>query len=167
MKLTPGLDPACEMGPVISREQFESICEYLKVGSAEGAKVVCGGRPADREGWFIQPTLLTVTDNSLRVVQEEIFGPVLVAMPFDDDDEALRLANDNSYGLGASVWTQDISRAMRFVSHLEAGTVWVNSHDLVDNAIPFGGFKDSGFGKDLGPEQLEHFLRTKAVWVSS
>jgi phenylacetaldehyde dehydrogenase len=110
--------------------------------------------------------VLGVTDNSLRVVQEEIFGPVLVVMPFDTEQEAIRLANDNAFGLAASVWTQDINRAMRISNRLDAGTVWVNAHDLVDSAMPCGGSKASGFGKDMGPEQLNHFLKTKAVWLN-
>ena len=127
---------------------------------------MCGGQELDGDGYFIPPTILAVDDNKVTVMQEEIFGPVLVVMPFDDEEEALRLANDNIYGLAASVWTQDISRALRCVKALEAGTVWVNAHDLVDSAMPFGGFKQSGFGKDMGPEQLDHFLRTKVAWIN-
>ncbi len=165
MKLAPGLDPECDMGPVISSSQYNSIRGYIEQGVAEGAKLVCGGYEVDGDGFFIPPTVLAVEDNRATVMQEEIFGPVQVVMPFDDEEEAIRLANDNIYGLAASVWTQDISRAMRCVNAIEAGTVWVNAHDLVDSAIPFGGFKQSGFGKDMGPEQLDHFLRTKAVWI--
>jgi phenylacetaldehyde dehydrogenase len=108
---------------------------------------------------------MTATDNRLRVVQEEIFGPWLVVLPFDEEDEALALANDNEYALAGSIWTRDLNRALRCARRLEAGSVWVNAHDLVDSAIPSGGFKSSGFGKDMGPEQLAHFLRTKAVWI--
>jgi len=99
-------------------------------------------------------------------VQEEIFGPVLVAVPFDTEEEAIALANNNEYALAGSVWTQDISRAVRCIRALEAGTVWVNTHDILDSAMPFGGFKNSGFGKDLGPEQLDYFLRTKTAWIA-
>ena len=102
----------------------------------------------------------------MTVVQEEIFGPVLVVVPFSDEDQALEMANDNIYGLAGSVWSNDISRALRVAKKIEAGTVWVNAHDIVDSAMPFGGYKQSGFGKDLGPEQIDHFLKTKTFWIS-
>jgi len=166
MKLGPGLDPETDMGPVVSQAQYDSISRYLELGIEEGAEVICGGKAVAGDGFFIQPTLFAIDNNKARIVQEEIFGPVLVAVPFDTEEEAIALANDNEYGLAASVWTRDVSRAIRFVRALDAGSVWVNIHDPGDSSIPFGGFKNSGFGKDLGPEQLDHFLQTKAVWVA-
>jgi phenylacetaldehyde dehydrogenase len=154
------------MGPVISSAQRNSIQGYIETGKQEGAVVAYGGDSLDAEGYFVQPTVLLVDRNDATVIQEEIFGPVVVLMSFDDEAQAIKMANDNIYGLAASVWTRDISQAMRCVRAIEAGTVWVNAHDLVDSAIPFGGFKQSGFGKDMGPEQLDHFLRTKAVWIN-
>lgn len=165
-KLAPGLDPECEMGPVISSAQKESIESYIETGRQEGAVVAYGGEQLETEGYFVQPTVLLVERNDATVIQEEIFGPVVVLMPFDDEAQAIELANDNIYGLAASVWTRDISRAMRCLQAIDAGTVWVNAHDLVDSSIPFGGFKQSGYGKDLGPEQLDHFLRTKVAWIN-
>jgi len=166
MKIAPGLDPECDIGPVVSRTQYDSIKRYLELGAEEGAEIICGGRALPGDGFFIEPTLFAIENNQARIVQEEIFGPVLVAIPFDTEEEALAMANDNEYGLAASVWTRDLSRALRCVRALDAGSVWVNAHELGDSSIPFGGFKNSGFGKDLGPEQLDHFLKTKAAWIA-
>lgn len=165
MKVGATLDPQTEMGPAISAAQKQTVMDYIDIGKEGGARVICGGEDPGGEGYFVQPTLLADCRNEMRIVQEEIFGPVLAAIPFDTEAEALRLANDNIYGLSASVFTKDISRALRLVPRLEAGTVWVNTHDMIDANTPFGGVKQSGIGKDMGPEQLEYFLETKAVWI--
>ena len=159
------LNTETEMGPAISAGQKQTVLDYIAVGLEEGARLVCGGQDPGGEGYYVQPTLFADCDNSMRIVQEEIFGPVLVAVPFDTEEEAIALANDNIYGLAASIFTQDISRAHRLIPKIESGTVWVNTHDMIDANTPFGGVKQSGVGKDMGPEQLEHFLETKAVWI--
>ena len=159
------LDPETTQGPQISQEQFDSIMTYIAVGKKEGARVVRGGTAPDRPGFYIEPTIFADTTNDMRIIQEEIFGPVLCVQAFDDDEEAMRLANDNIYGLAGSVFTQDISRAHRMVKRLRAGSVSVNTHDAGDYSLPFGGYKMSGIGKDMGPEQLTHFLETKSVII--
>jgi phenylacetaldehyde dehydrogenase len=160
------LNPETEMGPAISAGQKDTVMNYIAIGKEEGARLVCGGEDPGGAGYFVQPTLFADCDNSMRIVQEEIFGPVLVAIPFDTEEQAIALANDNIYGLAASIFTRDISRAHRLVPKIESGTVWVNTHDMIDANTPFGGVKQSGVGKDLGPEQLDHFLETKAVWIA-
>ena len=153
-----------EMGPAISKSQRDSVNRYIELGTSEGAELVCGGVNNHSPGYWLSPTIFDNCKNEMRVVQEEIFGPVLVVIPFDSEEQAVALANDNEFGLAASVFTRDIGRAQRVTRKLEAGTVWINTHDLIDANTPFGGVKKSGYGKDLGPEQLEHFLNTKSVW---
>jgi len=165
MRLGDSLDSITEMGPAISAAQKKTVMDYIAIGKEEGARVVCGGEEVEREGYFVPPTVFADCTNDMRIVQEEIFGPVLAVLPFDTEDEAITLANDNIYGLTASVFTRDLSRAHRCIQRLEAGTVWVNTHDMIDSNTPFGGVKQSGIGKDMGPEQLDHFLETKAVWI--
>lgn len=166
MVMAPGLSEECDIGPVISQGAKTSIESYIQKGLDEGAELAIQGEVDQTEGYFLAPTVLVCRRNDMTVVQEEIFGPVLVVIPFSDEDQAVAMANDNIYGLAGSVWSQDISRALRVANKIEAGTVWVNAHDIVDSAMPFGGYKQSGFGKDLGPEQLDHFLKTKTLWVS-
>lgn len=158
------LSDVTEMGPAISKSQRDSVNRYIELGTSEGAELVCGGVNNHSPGYWLSPTIFDNCKNEMRVVQEEIFGPVLVVIPFDSEAQAVALANDNEFGLAASVFTRDIGRAQRVTRKLEAGTVWINTHDLIDANTPFGGVKKSGYGKDLGPEQLEHFLNTKSVW---
>ena len=167
MKIGNTLDTETEMGPMVSDAQRKTVNKYIQIGLDEGARLVCGGLAESKgEGYFVKPTLFADCKNDMQIVQEEIFGPVLAVIPFETEEEAISMANDNIYALTASVFTRDVSRAHRCVRKLEAGTVWVNTHDMIDSNTPFGGFKQSGFGKDMGPEQLEHFLETKAVWMA-
>lgn len=162
LKIGEGLDPACDMGPMVSEAQRDRVLAYVEMGR-DGGDVLFGGDPIASAGYFVQPTVIAVGDNAHVCMQEEIFGPVLTVMPFDDDEDVLRLANQNIYGLGASVWTQNASRAHSFAARLKAGTTWINCHDILDGAMPFGGYKSSGLGSDLGPEQVDSVLRTKSV----
>jgi phenylacetaldehyde dehydrogenase len=165
IRLGPGLDPASEMGPLVSRAQQERVLSYVDGARAAGARVLTGGVAARSEGCYVRPTVIVDTDESMRVVSEEIFGPVLVAMPFRDEAEAMSRANNNAYGLGASIWTRDVSRVHRFIKGLVAGNVWVNVHNVLDAALPFGGLKESGVGYDLGEESVLSHTRIKAAVV--
>jgi phenylacetaldehyde dehydrogenase len=169
INLAPGMDPTCQMGPLVSDEQYRKVVGYIESGIAEGAKVTAGGPVSGVErGYFVRPTVLTNTNTRMKVVQEEIFGPVVCAVPFSDKDvdAIVKRANDTIYGLAASVWTQNLSLAHKVARGLRAGTVWVNCHNVFDASLPFGGYKQSGWGREMGEEVLHNYTETKAVTVA-
>ncbi|WP_213308425.1 aldehyde dehydrogenase family protein [Paraburkholderia sacchari] len=166
LKIGAGLDPATQIGPLVSAKQRDRVCGYIESGFAEGARAVAGGGAINGPGFFVEPTVMVETNHSMRVVREEIFGPVLVAMPFDDIDTAVQLANDSPYGLSASIWSNDLSAIHKLIPRLDAGTVWVNCHSLLDNALPFGGVKQSGFGRELGRAVIDQYTECKAVMMN-
>src|SRR5271154_4108591 len=158
-----GQDESTDMGPLVSVEQLNRVCGYLESGFSEGAKAVVGGGRHGDKGYFVKPTVLVNTNENMKVVQEEIFGPVVTAIPFSDPAELVTQANDSVYGLAAGVWTRDISKAHRLASQLRAGTVWINCYNIFDAALPFGGYKQSGWGREMGHEVLEQYTEVKAV----
>jgi betaine-aldehyde dehydrogenase len=167
IKLGPGMDRANKMGPLVSAEQRDRVDEYLKIGRGEAKVAVGGGRPKQFErGWYIEPTIFYDVDNSARIAQEEIFGPVMSVIPFNDESEAIRIANETPYGLAAAVWTRDIFKAFRVVKSLEAGIVWVNHMQPTFVEAPWGGYKASGFGRELGHWGVEEYLETKQVFIN-
>jgi acyl-CoA reductase-like NAD-dependent aldehyde dehydrogenase len=164
-------DESTQVGPITTRQQYDKVLEYLKIATDEGAVAVLGGHPAADgdcgDGWFIEPTVFTGVRNDMRIAQEEVFGPVLAVIPFRDEEEALAIANDSRYGLGAGVWTSDIGRAFRMSERIRSGTVWVNTYRAVSFLAPFGGFKDSGLGRENGIAAIEAYLDTKSVWINT
>jgi len=163
IKVGPGLEPDTQMGPLVSKEQLDRVCGFLESGFSEGAKATAGGKKIGNQGYFVEPTVLVNTDHKMKVVQEEIFGPVVTAIPFKDADSVLPIANDNIYGLAAGIWTKDISKAHRVAEKLRAGTVWINCYNIFDAALPFGGYKQSGWGREMGKDSLELYTEVKAV----
>lgn len=163
------LDVDTQIGPIVSQSQFERVCSYLDIGSDEGARVALGGAALRdggyASGYFVPPTVFGDVRDDMQIAREEIFGPVACVLPFDSFDEVVARANDTDFGLAAAVWTRDITRAHRAVRSIKAGTVWVNHYGAMDPAVPFGGYKMSGYGREGGTEHIESFLQTKGVWI--
>lgn len=166
IKLGPGMAPDTEMGPLVSVEQLNRVCGFLKSGASEGAEIVTGGGQAGDVGYFVEPTVITKTRPDMRVVAEEIFGPVVVVEPFDCIEELMPIANDTPYGLAAGVWSGDIAKAHRTAERLRAGTVWINCYNVFDSALPFGGYKQSGWGREMGHEVLDLYTQIKSVIIA-
>jgi phenylacetaldehyde dehydrogenase len=164
--LGPGLEQATQMGPLVSKEQQERVLGYIESGKKQGAAVAAGGEAPAHPGYFVKPTVLVNVSPEMRVVREEIFGPVVVAQRFDDLDEVVKAANDSPYGLGASIWTNNLSTAHRLIPRIKAGTVWVNCHNMVDPNMPFGGFKQSGFGREHGRVAIDMYTELKSVCIA-
>jgi len=169
IKLGDGMDKSVKMGPVVSREQLERISKYQAIGKKEAKLAIGGGRPKDADlqrGYFVEPTIFFDVDNSAQIAREEIFGPVMSVIPFDDEAEALKIANDTPYGLAAAVWSRDIFKCLRMVKRLEAGIVWVNHMQPTYVEAPWGGYKMSGIGRELGPWGAEEYLQVKQVHIN-
>ncbi|MGI8771924.1 MAG: aldehyde dehydrogenase family protein [Acidobacteriaceae bacterium] len=168
IRVGPGLDPATEMGPLVSDEQHRRVTGYIQAGQDEGAEILVGGKSRGNRGYFVEPTILARTTPEMKVVREEIFGPVVCAQRFSDDDldRIAHEANDSIYGLAASVWTRDLSTAHKMASRIRAGSVWVNCHNVFDASLPFGGYKQSGWGREKGEEALHNYTEVKAVTVA-
>ena len=160
-----------QVGPITTRPQYEKVLSYIDVAKTEGANLALGGAPATRpecgDGWFVEPTVFTGVTNDMRIAQEEVFGPVLSVIKFKDEEEAVKIANDIRFGLGSGVWTSDIGRAIRMSEKIQAGTVWVNTYRAVSYMSPFGGYKDSGVGRESGIEAIYQYLQTKSVWINT
>jgi (Z)-2-((N-methylformamido)methylene)-5-hydroxybutyrolactone dehydrogenase len=163
--------PETQVGPVTTLAQRQRVLDYVDIARSEGATCVLGGgKPVDPslgDGWFVEPTIFTGVANRMRIAREEVFGPILSIIPFDDEDDALAIANDSPYGLAAGVWTSDIGRAIRMSERIEAGTVWVNCYRAVSFMAPFGGYKRSGIGRESGQEAIDAYLQTKSVWIDT
>ncbi|HEY7449056.1 MAG TPA: aldehyde dehydrogenase [Vicinamibacterales bacterium] len=165
------MSPDTQVGPVTNKPQLEKILNYIEIAMGEGAKAVLGGaratRPECGTGWFVEPTIFQNVKNTMRIAQEEVFGPVLAVIPFEDEEEAVAVGNDVVYGLAAGVWTENIRRALTMAERLQAGTVWVNTYRAVSYVSPFGGYKRSGIGRESGQDMIKDYLQVKSVWIST
>jgi aldehyde dehydrogenase (NAD+) len=168
LKVGDPMDKSTRMGPVVSAQQMETVLGYIEAGKKEGARLVAGGaraRVGNGKGYFLEPTIFDQVSNQMRIAREEIFGPVLSVIPFRSVEDGIAAGNATTYGLAAAVWTRDVSKALRAARAIRAGTVWVNAYNLFDAALPFGGFKESGFGRELGAPGLEPYTEVKTIWV--
>jgi acyl-CoA reductase-like NAD-dependent aldehyde dehydrogenase len=165
IRLGSGFSADTQMGPLISQDQLDRVSRYVALGRKEGAQVALGGARHGQAGYFHQPTIFTGVDNRMTIAREEIFGPVMAVIPFDTEEEAVAIANDTDFGLAAGVWTRDLGRGHRMTQAIRAGTVWVNTYQRVYPSIPYGGVKQSGYGRNLGAPSLEHYTQTKTVWL--
>lgn len=170
-KMGNPLDPNTQIGPITTQPQYQKVLDYIRIAKEEGAVCQLGGGPAKRpecgNGWFVEPTIFTGVRPNMRIAQEEVFGPVLSIIPFDEEEEAIRIANDTMYGLAAGVWTTSIRRALMMSERLEAGMVWVNTYRAVSYMSPFGGYKRSGIGRESGLDAIREYLQTKSVWIDT
>lgn len=166
IKLGSGFDPTATMGPLVSEEQLNRVCGHLQLAFSQGAKALVGGHRYGDKGYFVEPTVLVNIQQEMKIVQEEVFGPVVVALPFKNLEELPPLANGTIYGLAAGIWTNDLAKAHRTAAHLHAGTVWINCYNVYDAALPFGGYKGSGWGREMGHEVLENYLEVKSVCLA-
>jgi aldehyde dehydrogenase (NAD+) len=170
-KMGNPMSPDTQVGPITTQPQYQKVLSYIDVAKQEGAQLLLGGGPAKRpecgDGWFVEPTVFAGVKNSMRIAQEEVFGPVLSVIKFKDEDEAATIANDVRFGLGAGVWTSDIGRAIRMSERIQAGTVWVNTYRAVSYMSPFGGYKDSGLGRENGQDAIREYLQVKSVWINT
>jgi aldehyde dehydrogenase (NAD+) len=169
LKVGDPLDPEVSLGPIVSKRQMERVLGYVDIGQKEGANLLSGGQRmqgALSNGYFVEPTVFGSVNNQMRIAQEEIFGPVVSIIPFDTEDQALEMANDTPYGLGGAVWTANIKTATKFIHGIHAGQVWVNCYGLVDLAVGFGGYKQSGYGWKGGSQHVDGFLYQKAVTIN-
>ena len=166
MSLGEGMDPSAQINPLVSAKQQRSVLEHIARAGEQGARIVCGGEQIAGNGFYVQPTVLADVTMQMAVARDEVFGPVLAVLPFDDEDQAIEMANDSEYGLGASLWTNDLSKAMNLVPRIESGTVWVNAHVLLDPSMPFGGVKQSGMGREFGRAVVEAYTEIKSVCIA-
>ena len=171
LRVGNGLDPETQIGPLVSQEQLTRVSDYLSLGQQEGAKALTGGARVSEgplaNGYFVPPTVFSNVRDDMRIAQEEIFGPVISAIPFDDIDEVIQRGNATTFGLGSGVWTKDVTKALHMAKSIRAGSVWVNCYQAMDPAVPFGGYKMSGYGRESGLQQMEEYLNVKAVWIKT